>query len=78
MRYSCREVFVHWMIPMEPGTLGATQVASETVRGVALIETVRAPEGAPFPWLIRELLYEFNSLAYAVNLGMYRPDAPVA
>lgn len=55
---------MHWMMDLYP----------EQVRGLTVIETKRAPEGAPFPWLMNKVFHEFNSGAYLVDLGVFVPE----
>merc|ERR1712144_55571 len=73
----CRTVTVRWMT--ERSANGQpTEQAMIPVVGIAAMELVPAePENEEYNWRIEALYSEFNSLAWAVNLGLFTPAGPV-
>ena len=70
MWYSCNVVFLQWRAnPVYEG-LGK---AVEQVAGIVVLEALRAPVEAPFPWVIDGVYSEFNSGGWLVDLGVYEP-----
>jgi len=75
--HGCRTVTVRWMT--ERSANGQpTEQAMIPVVGIAAMELVPAePENEEYNWRIEALYSEFNSLAWAVNLGLFTPAGPV-
>ena len=61
--HSCRTVIFRYALYLQ----------IEQVKGISIMETVPAPEGAPYPWLIDLIYYEYNSGALLVNDGIFIP-----
>jgi hypothetical protein len=57
--YNCDTVFLRWRTALTP----------EFVTGIAVIETVPAPAGSEYAWLLNTLNSEFNVGAWLVDLG---------
>ncbi|RMY54424.1 hypothetical protein D0865_04726 [Hortaea werneckii] len=75
--HGCRTVTVRWKT--ERSANGQpTEQAMIPVVGIAAMELVPAePENEEYNWRIEALYSEFNSLAWAVNLGLFTPAGPV-
>ncbi|KAI6844417.1 hypothetical protein KC332_g3692 [Hortaea werneckii] len=75
--HGCRTVTVRWKT--ERSANGQpTEQAMIPVVGIAAMELVPAePENEQYNWRIEALYSEFNSLAWAVNLGLFTPAGPV-
>jgi hypothetical protein len=54
-----------------------TEAAAIPVLGVAVLETEPAEEGNPYNYRIHTLHSEFNTAAWLVNLGVFKPAGPV-
>lgn len=62
--FSCKEVFIRLASDQTPAA----------VRGLLVLEMTRAPEDAPFPWIMSKMFFEFNSGAWLVNLGVFTAE----
>ncbi|KXL48206.1 hypothetical protein M433DRAFT_481620 [Acidomyces richmondensis BFW] len=62
--YNCDNVFLRWRTALTP----------EFVTGIIVMETVPAPAGSKYPWLINTVYSEFNSGAWLVDLGVFVPS----
>jgi len=55
----------------------ATEAAAIALPGMVVLETIPAEEGNVYPYRIHTIYSEFNSAAWLVNLGVFKPDGPV-
>ena len=67
--YNCNTVFLHWRVDLDV-LLGK---GLQSVAGNTVLETVRAPFGSPYPWLIDMVYTEYNSGAWMVDLDIFTP-----
>jgi hypothetical protein len=66
---TCRTAILRW----EMSDMGG-EVAGLPVTGIAVFETLPAPDGAPFPWLVHRLFAEFNVGLWLKQLGVFQPE----
>lgn len=50
---------------------------SQALPGLVILETIPAEEGNQYPYRVHTIYSEFNSAAWLVNLGVFKPEGPV-
>lgn len=62
--YNCQTVIIRWRTSLTP----------EFVTGLIVLETVKAPSGNKYPYVIETVYSEFNSGAWLVDLDVFKPS----
>ncbi|KAK5131137.1 hypothetical protein LTR08_001285 [Meristemomyces frigidus] len=74
--YGCDSVSVRWMTTRSANGQ-AREVAAIPVIGNAILYVVPAEEGSQYNFRIKDIYSEFNTAAWLVNMGVFKPAGAV-